>query len=148
MTGVQTCALPISISLPSGAVHGNVAASATGLPIAGAYVVLARSEMPLGALVGSPAAQTDDAGVFDFAPIAPGKYQVTVTRTGFAPGQGTVDVTADGTATIAMQLAPSSTGPAEPTGPAAPAGPAEPPGPPAEPAGPPEPNPPRSGGGP
>jgi Carboxypeptidase regulatory-like domain len=141
LTGDQT----IAISLPSGAVHGTVAASATGLPIAGAYVVLARSEMPLGALAGSPAAQTDDSGAFDFAPIAPGKYQVTVTRAGFTPGQGTVDVAAEGTATIAMQLDPSSTGPTEPTGPAGPAGAAGP----AEPAGPPaEPVPPRPGGGP
>jgi Carboxypeptidase regulatory-like domain len=138
LTGDQT----VAISLPSGAVHGTVAASATGLPIAGAYVVLARSEVPLSALAGSPAAQTDDSGIFDFVPIAPGKYQVTVTRAGFAPGQGTLDVTADGTATIVMQLAPSSTGP---TGPARP----EPDGP-AEPAAPPPavPNPPRRGGGP
>jgi hypothetical protein len=147
LTGDQT----VAISLPSGAVHGTVAASASGLPIAGAYVVLAPSEMPLGALAGSPAAQTDDAGAFDLAPIAPGKYQVTVTRPGFAPGQGTLDVTADGTATIAMQLAPSSTGPTEPTGSTEPTGPTRPAGPPAptEPAEPPaEPDPPRPGGGP
>jgi Carboxypeptidase regulatory-like domain len=139
----------LTISLPSGAVHGTVSARATGLPISGAYVVLTRSDAPLGALVGSPAAaQTDDSGAFDIAAVAPGHYQVTVTRAGLAPGQGTLDVAADGTATIAMQLDPSSTGPTEPTGPAGPAGPAGPIGP-AEPAGPPaEPVPPRPGGGP
>ncbi|HXO40444.1 MAG TPA: carboxypeptidase-like regulatory domain-containing protein, partial [Thermoanaerobaculia bacterium] len=126
LTGDQT----VAISLPSGAVHGTVAASASGLPIAGAYVVLTRSDAPLGALVDSPAAaQTDDSGALDIAAVAPGHYQVTVTRAGFAPGQGTLDVAADGTATIAMQLVPSSTAPATPT---APPEPAEPAGPPAE----------------
>jgi hypothetical protein len=110
-----------------------VSASATGLPIAGAYVVLARSEAPLSALAGSPVAQTDDSGVFDIAAIAPGKYQVTVTKAGFATGQSTLDVAADSTAAIALQLAPSSARPGERT---------EPEGPPAEP------NPPGPGSGP
>jgi Carboxypeptidase regulatory-like domain len=127
----------LDISLPSGAVHGTVSARATGLPISGAYVVLTRSNAPLGALAGSPAAaQTDDSGAFDIAAVAPGHYQVTATRPGFAPGQDTLDVTADGTAAIAMELAASSTAPAEPAAaaePAAPTEPAEPPEPPAEP---------------
>jgi hypothetical protein len=121
----------LTISLPSGAVHGTVSARTTGLPISGAYVVLTRSDAPLGALVGSPAAaQTDDSGAFDIASVAPGHYQVTVTRPGFAPGQDTLHVAADGTAAIAMQLVPSSTAPATPT---APPESAEPTGPPAEP---------------
>lgn len=123
----------LTISLPSGAVHGTVSARATGLPISGAYVVLTRSDAPLGAMVGSPAtAQTDDSGAFDIAAVAPGHYQVTATRPGFAPGQGTLDLAADGTATIAMQLVPSFTAPATPTAPPEPAGPPaepKPPGP-------------------
>ncbi len=109
----------------------TVSARATGLPISGAYVVLTRSDAPLGALVGSPtAAQTDDSGAFDIAAVSPGHYQVTATRPGFAPGQGTLDLVADGTAAIAMQLVPSFTSPATPT---APPEPAAPPGPLAEP---------------
>jgi len=106
----------LAISLPSGAVRGTISASGSGLPVAGAYVVLARSETPLAGFVGSPAAQTDDSGAFDIAAVAPGHYQITVTKAGFVPGQGTLEVSADGTAMIAMPLAPSA---AEPAGPPA-----------------------------
>jgi len=116
LTGDQT----LAISLPSGAVHGTITASGTGLPIAGAYVVLARSEAPMGGLGGSPAAQTDGDGAFDIAAIAPGQYQVTATGAGFAPGQTTVDVLPDGTATVTLQLVPSSTAPARPADPGPP----------------------------
>lgn len=53
--------------------------------------------------------RTDTGGNYSIAGLSPGEYSVTFTKDGFAPKTATVNITADATSTVSVQLASAPT---------------------------------------
>src|SRR5712691_3821068 len=63
---------------PTGRITGRVVAADTGRPVKRARVFVTAAELP-----GGRGMMTDDAGVFDFTELPAGRYNLTVSKSGF-----------------------------------------------------------------
>jgi len=78
----------------TGSVRGTVIDGKTRQPVAGATV----------SIKGKPGTQTDGSGRFSFQGVAPGSYSVSVRKTGYKSGGGSVTVRAGQTASASISL--------------------------------------------
>jgi len=78
----------------TGSVRGTVIDAKTRQPVAGATV----------SIKGKPGTQTDGSGRFSFQGVAPGSYSVSVRKTGYKGGGGSVTVKAGQTASASISL--------------------------------------------
>ena len=73
----------------TGGIRGHIVDAKTGRPVSGAMISIA----------GARSVQTNQAGEFAFANVAPGVHPVVVTRNGYADTKANVTVLAGDTAT-------------------------------------------------
>src|SRR5262245_41455920 len=64
--------------VPTGRITGRVVAADTGRPLKRARVLVNAAELP-----GGRGALTDDTGAFDFTELPAGRYNVSVSKSGF-----------------------------------------------------------------
>ncbi len=86
----------IQTSLGNGSVRGTVKDSKSGGPVSGASV----------SLRGKSSTQTDGSGQFSFSDLAPGVYAVTIRKSGYMDGGGSVTIKPGQTTTANFRLTP------------------------------------------
>ncbi|MBA3355509.1 MAG: carboxypeptidase regulatory-like domain-containing protein [Pyrinomonadaceae bacterium] len=92
----RTITPPIKKVVSAGQLRGRVVDAKTGKPVPGAAV----------SIMGQRGVVTDQNGVFAFANLMPGTYQVSVRKSGFSDGSGTLAVRAGQTAGANFSLSP------------------------------------------
>ncbi|HXI91092.1 MAG TPA: carboxypeptidase regulatory-like domain-containing protein [Blastocatellia bacterium] len=95
---------PTTIERPGvvGDLVGQVTDANTRHPVAGAMVSISQQRT-----------QTDQTGKFAFANLSPGKYQLTISKPGYSPIQGSISIESGKTAHANLTLQPKSTEPSE-----------------------------------
>lgn len=97
----------VTIDLAPGTVAGRVVAAGSRAPIAGADLALSaggpRPGFPLS--VSAATTHSDEGGAFALK-ASPGTYQLTVEKSGYAPGTVQVEVSGDAPAEVEVTLTP------------------------------------------
>ena len=99
-TGNSGKKTPTTIERPGtiGDLVGQVTDANTRHPVAGAMVSISKQQT-----------QTDQTGKFAFANLSPGRYQLTISKPGYSPIQGSISIEAGKTAHANLTLEPKST---------------------------------------
>lgn len=103
-TGNSGKKTPTTIERPGtvGDLVGQVTDANTRHPVAGAMVSISKQRT-----------QTDQTGKFAFANLPPGTYQLTISKPGYSPIQGSISIQSGKTAHANLTLQPKSTEPSE-----------------------------------